>query len=312
MKRLLAAAVAVALIVAAVALSRNADPGTKEPAAPAAIHIQVEKNNPWNHLKLNNDAGTFRFAIVSDRTGGARPSVFERAVEQLNWMQPEFVVSVGDLIEGDKNLDKIDQQWKQFNSFIAKLEMPFFYTPGNHDYANKLLAKRWHEQFGRAYYHFTYKDVLFLILNTEEVPSKGPGKFGPAQIAFVKKTLQETRSARWTMVFLHKPVWTYKDKEVNDSGWLEIEGALAGRKYTVFAGHKHKYEAFERRGQRYYMLATTGGSSKMRGPGLGEFDHIVWVTMKKDGPVLANLMMEGIFPRDVNVGKAGGAKDADE
>jgi hypothetical protein len=311
MKRLLAAAAAVALVVAAVALSRNATPGQKE-AAPGAIQVQVEKQNPWNHLKVNNANGTFRFAIVSDRTGGARAGVFERAVEQLNWLQPEFVVTVGDLIEGAKDLDKIDKQWKQFNGFVAKLDMPFFYVPGNHDFANKLLAKRWHEQYGRSYYHFVYKDVLFLMLNTEEVPAKGPGKFGEGQIAYVKKALEDNRNARWTMVFLHKPVWTYKEQEINASGWLEIEGALAGRKYTVFAGHKHRYERFERQGRQYYMLATTGGSSKMRGPGLGEFDHLVWVTMKQDGPVLANLMMEGIFPPDLKMGEGDGPKDAED
>src|SRR5947209_5979221 len=166
MKRLLAAALTLVAVVFAVALSRSSTPGTKEPPA-SALQIQVEKQNPWNHLQLNNKNGTFRFAIVSDRTGGARPGVFDRAVEQLNWLQPEFVVSVGDLIQGNTDLAKIDQQWQQFNGFIAKLEMPFFYLPGNHDYANKVLAKRWHEQFGRSYYHFLYKDVLFLMLNTE-------------------------------------------------------------------------------------------------------------------------------------------------
>ncbi len=308
MKRLLLAAMTVGLLAAAVALSRNAAPGTRD-ADPVPFKIQVEKQNPWNHLKANNASGTFRFAIVSDRTGGPRPGVFERAVEQLNWLQPEFVVSVGDLIQGAKNLEKIDDQWKEFNGFIAKLEMPFFYVPGNHDYANKILAKRWNEQFGRNYYHFVYKDVLFLLLNTEDVPARGPGKFGAEQITYVKKALQDNRAVRWTMVFLHKPVWTYKEKEINDSGWLEIEGALAGRKYTVFAGHKHRYEAFQRQGRAYYMLATTGGSSKLRGPEEGEFDHIVWVTMKKDGPVLANLMMSGIYPRDVKMQKAAEEKE---
>ena len=32
--------------------------------------------------------------------------------------------------------------------------------------------------------------------------------------------------------------------------------------------------------------------------GIGEFDHIIWVTMKDNGPVLANLMMQGIFDDD--------------
>ena len=37
----------------------------------------------------------------------------------------------------------------------------------------------------------------------------------------------------------------------------------------------------------------------MRGPRFGEFDHVVWVTMTDDGPVLANLLLEGIWDESV-------------
>jgi hypothetical protein len=37
----------------------------------------------------------------------------------------------------------------------------------------------------------------------------------------------------------------------------------------------------------------------MRGVAYGEFDQIVWVTMKKDGPVIANLMLDAILPDDL-------------
>ena len=51
----------------------------------------------------------------------------------------------------------------------------------------------------------------------------------------------------------------------------------------------------------YYQLATTGGGSRLRGVRYGEFDHIVWVTMKKDGPVLANVMLDGVLPENLVV-----------
>src|SRR5271156_6304585 len=49
----------------------------------------------------------------------------------------------------------------------------------------------------------------------------------------------------------------------------------------------------------YYQLATTGGGSRLRGIEYGEFDHVAWVTMKKEGPVLANLLLEGVLADDL-------------
>ena len=39
--------------------------------------------------------------VVSDPSGGVRPGVFEVATRKLNLLQPEFVISVGDLIMGN-------------------------------------------------------------------------------------------------------------------------------------------------------------------------------------------------------------------
>jgi 3',5'-cyclic AMP phosphodiesterase CpdA len=83
----------------------------------------------------------FRFAIIGDRTGGHRPGVFEDALGKLNLMKPEFVISVGDQIEGyTDDPARIDQQWNEFESFMGKLDMPFFFIAGNHDISNPLMA----------------------------------------------------------------------------------------------------------------------------------------------------------------------------
>jgi len=298
MKRLIAAVIVVNGLAAALFLSRPTPAG---PAGEKAdLQIQQEAVNPWNHLKLNNAPGTFRFAIMSDRTGGARAGVFERAIDQINILQPEFVVTVGDLVEGSEDAAKMNKQWDQFNGFIAKLQVPFFYLPGNHDLQGPKMDEKWREMFGRRYYHFSYKSVLYLLLNTEDPGGKAGPKFSAEQIAYSKKVLADNKDVRWTLVFMHRPVWHNKD--VAKTGWPQVEEALQGRKFTVFAGHEHHYQRETRNGSRYYTLATTGGVSKLRGIPFGEFDHIMWVTMKADGPVLANLMTEGIFPEDVKLG----------
>ena len=74
---------------------------------------------------------------------------------------------------------------------------------------------------------------------------------------------------------------------------------LGTRPHTVFSGHVHYYAQYDRNGMKYYHFATTGGSSQMRGVPYGEFDHVAWLTMEQDGPHVANLMLDGIFPADV-------------
>lgn len=110
--------------------------------------------------------------------------------------------------------------------------------------------------------------------------------------------MEANKDAKWTFVFLHKPIWTAKDLDKN--GWAAVEKALAGRNHNVFVGHVHRYEVFERNGTQYYQLATTGGGSRMRGPEYGEFDHVMLVTMKKDAPpVLVNVDLNGILPANL-------------
>jgi hypothetical protein len=294
MRRLLLAGTALVLVVAAVALSDKTGP------APRGLKVRVEERNPWTHLRLNNAPDVFRFAIVSDRTGGHRAGVFARAVEQLNWLQPEFVLSVGDLIEGNKK-EHVPGEWREFQGFVARLQMPFFYVPGNHDYGEPPTTPAWRERFGRGHYHFLYKGVLFLVLNSN-VPGE-KGKLGRRQVEYAARTLRAYPAARWTVVLLHHALWAIPavDKSVDGKDWLAVEQALARRKYTVFCGHGHTYRKWVRQGMNYYMLGTTGGASPLSGPAYGTIDHVTWVTMKPDGPVLANLLLDGVYPEDLRL-----------
>ncbi len=284
MKRILLASLVVLAVGGAVVLSSVVGGGLR-------TFFPQEARNPVTHLRWNDAPEEFRFAIVSDRTGAHRANIFSQAVEKLNLMQPEFVLSVGDLIEGgNKTQDVLGKEWQEFDSYANKLSMPFFYVPGNHDAAAKEAAKLWETKLGRRYYHFVYQNVLFLILNTNDPP--GSVAIGNEQIAYAKKVLGDNANVRWTIVALHHPVWTANNGAKN--GWGEVEKLLKGRDYTVFCGHVHRYEKFVRQGMNYYQLATTGGGSKLRGVDYGEFDHIMWVTMKKEGPVFANILLDSI------------------
>jgi len=247
---------------------------------------------PWTEVGFLNDPNQFHFAIISDLHDGDRLWIFEEAVKKINLMKPEFVLSVGDLIQGyTEDEAVITSQRAEFERMIAPLGMRFFFVPGNHDLSNMLMIKKWEERYGRTYYHFIYRDVLFLCLNTEDPSGM---RISDRQIEYVRKVLAENPKVRWTFVFMHEPLWLNKNR-----GWDPIEAMLADRPHTVFAGHMHAYVKYERHGNSYIRLGTTGGVSSLRGPSVGEFDQIAWVTMTDKGPLIANLALDGILDENL-------------
>lgn len=282
--------------------------------------------------------GSFRFAIMSDRTGGARAGVFERAIEDLNLLRPEFVISVGDLVEGyASDAEVLARQWREFDAMIARLDMRFYQVAGNHDLSNDAMLGNWRKRAGNPYYSFVYKDVLFLVLDTDDPPASSldtlsrlfpepgraaeieallkanprhanelisariqklnipieeltPASISAEQAAWAKRTLAAHANVGWTIVLLHKPAWLYRN---DNNQFPQIQAALAGRRYTVFAGHEHYYQHDVIDGHDYFRLGTTGGEWIRKGP--GAVDHISWVTMDEEGPHVANIRVGGVF-----------------
>ena len=255
---------------------------------------------PWTGRPFNNDPVHFQFAIVSDRTGGPRPEVFNKAMLQLNLMQPEFVICVGDLIEGyTDNRGVLKKQYDDMDATLDGLEMRFFRVAGNHDISNGVMAEVYRARYGSPYYHFVYKNVLFLIICTEDPPE---ANISDAQVRYMESALRDNKSVRWTLVFMHEPLFIGQAGKLHE-GWAKIEKMLEDRPHTVFAGHNHSYAKYEKHGRSYIRLATTGGASNLSGIAEGNFDQIVWVTMTGQGPRIANLMLSGILPEDVKAVK---------
>ena len=252
---------------------------------------------PWSQKAFQNSSDQFQFVIVSDRTGGMRNGVFKETIAKINRLHPEFVMSVGDLIDGyTENDSLIESQWSEFEGIIDQLEVPFFHIPGNHDITNERMAQAWKELHGPSYYHFLYKDILFLCLNTDDPPAS---QMSDAQITYFKEVLDTNKDVPHILIFMHKPLWDYDEA----TGFDKFEALLAGHSYTVFSGHYHSYNKHMRLGQNYYTLGTTGGGSMLRGAEFGELDHILWVTMSAVGPDVAVLTTDGNLPDDIVDGK---------
>ena len=115
----------------------------------------------------------------------------------------------------------------------------------------------WVDNLGRTYSAFTYKKNVCFCYSTRRkrhgLPKSDDGWrenwFGARQIDYALTELAKHKDVRHTFVLLHKPAWLHED-----SGWLEIEAGLAGREYTVFAGHYHNLTLHTREDHRYFVL----------------------------------------------------------
>jgi protein-tyrosine phosphatase len=243
-------------------------------------------------------------------------------------------MSVGDYVEGyTAEQAEMDEQWEEFEGIVAKLQMPFFYVRGNHDINMPLTRKAWGERRGPKYYHFRYKDVLFIALDTEDAerpmppnmeedistynrlkkedPKKAMAfivewmKTPEAQEAFghaAKIEFPEEQRAWFKKVLAENTDvrWTFVflHEPVWDNpsdSFKEIDQAIQGRDYTFFAGHTHYYDYDTINDHEYITVASAGAAFVHDGP--GNVDHMTWVTMTEDGPEIAVIALKGIFDR---------------
>jgi 3',5'-cyclic AMP phosphodiesterase CpdA len=294
----------------------------KQPLQPSFEHdLNNIEPRPWTSETFELEEDDFTFAIISDLNGGEREGVYSTAVSQLNRLDPTFVLSVGDLIDGGtEDSLQLAKEWDSFDKRTSKLNMPFFYLGGNHDLTNPRMREFWKNRFGPRYYHFVYEDVLFLMMDSEDfeekrmmeiyharakalymeedeftkseyyaMPERRVGSMSQQQVNYYNTVLERYEDVKWTFVLMHKPVWMREDNK----GLGKLEDLLKDRPYTVINGHFHSFSHRIRNNRDYMILGTTGGSQKKMDS--MSFDHITLVRMEKDKPIITHLKMEGIL-----------------
>ncbi len=288
---------------------------------------------PWTSKEFRNNPENFKFAIIGDRTGGANAEgTFLLAMNQINLLQPEFVINVGDLIEGyPEDRDDLISMWEEADSITNMLQMPFFHVMGNHDVSTPMTKEVWLERFGKDYYSFVYQNVLFMVLNTEDERPAPPNDIKEKLKIYnelklenpeaAMKMLKDFMTDEAVIAALGQPVelpekqlaWIEETLEKNSEvrwtfffmhepcwenpseSFKSLQKTVKGRKHTMFAGHLHYYDYDNIDGVEYITMGPTGASFHHDGP--GNVDHMTWVTMTDNGPQIGNIALKGIFDR---------------
>lgn len=258
-------------------------------------------------LELPVEDEAFSFVVFGDRTGGpdSGVAVLADAVDEVNVLGPDLVMTVGDLVQGYNQHAAWEAQTDEFRGIMGKLAMPWFPVAGNHDIywrgpnrPDEEHEGNYERRFGPLWYAFEHKDCWFIVLYTDEAdPLTGvrdfnkpaSQKMSPEQFEWLQQTLPRTADASHVFVFMHHPRWM-GGKYGDD--WERVHALLAaqGNVSAVFAGHIHqmKYSGV-RDGIEYFTLATVGGSQAGDIPEAGFLHQYHMVTVRDEKLAIASL-----------------------
>jgi len=239
---------------------------------------------------ISAEEASVHFAILGDRTGDAAPGVYEAIVAEVERLRPDFVITVGDQIQGySEDTAVLNQEWLDYKKIAAGLTMPLYLIPGNHDITHDAALPAYLKQAGKPYYSFNFRGLHFIALDASrwETADAMPGE----QITWLIQDLKKSKKAKRTFVFLHKPFFLDAALQGNPDTLQRIFQNLGVD--AVFAGHTHSYVSGELNGVLYTNVGSSGGAT-IPGP-TGLLYHYTWVTVDKNGIHIAPVKMGSVL-----------------
>ena len=236
---------------------------------------------------------------------------FTAAVNKINKINPDFVITGGDLIMDalGQKLPRADSLYNLYFDVTSHLQMPIYNTIGNHevlglykesgvspddpDYGKNLFLRKMN--YDKTYQSFNYKGWHFILLDaigfTKE--RKYYGHIDSLQIEWLKKDLQGISETTPIVISVHIPFFSiykqmregptaaFKGNEVIVNALQVLDLFKDYNLKLVLQGHLHELEDIYYKGVHFI----TGGAvcaAWWTGPNVGHPEGFVVVDVKGD------------------------------
>jgi 3',5'-cyclic AMP phosphodiesterase CpdA len=230
------------------------------------------------------DHKLFRFAIITDThlklVEGTEEMLWSThqlanmrtryAIQQLNLLEPDFVVHLGDKVHPVPGMPEYHDTVELFHQIFSELDCPLYVTPGNHDIGDKYRiampapvvrpesVSLYHQHFGASYRSFTHRGCRFVLINSPILNSGLP--LEEEQRRWLEVELAEHQGKR-IFLFAHYPPFVRDPHEVDHYDNVDEPGRswllnLIAKHHVeaLFAGHTHLFFYNRHAGVDLYTL----------------------------------------------------------
>jgi len=201
-----------------------------------------------------------RFVILGDRTGSVQSGVYEQVWRETSAEKPEFVVTVGDMIEGLVDA-KAAAEWVEVRRILQPYAaIPLYLTPGNHDIWSAASEMLFRKNSGREpHYSFDRGAAHSTILDNSRSE-----QLTESELAFLEADLKANASRPVKFIVSHRPSWILNVALRNPDFPLHRLAKQYGVKFVI-AGHIHQMLHFALDGVEYVSMPSAGGHLRASG-----------------------------------------------
>jgi len=239
---------------------------------------------------VTDNSDEFSFVFMTDihlKPELRAPEGFQMAIDTVNVLQPDFVITGGDLIDDalKSTFGRADSLYTLYNKMAEGFTMPVYNTMGNHEiygygikqgldtdhpeYGEKMFEKR----IGNRYYSFDHKGWHFMILDgiekREDDQGIYMGRVDEQQLQWIKKDLEAVDPQTPIVLVTHIPLVSIMPQITKGPLYGDNQGSLITNQQEVLApfrfmnlklvlqGHLHALEANNLMGRTHFI---TGGA----------------------------------------------------